>query len=114
MPTYTIHEAKTHLSKLIAAMERGEEVVIARGAKPVARLTAVTAAADEGLEERVPIPADQPGWRIGADGKVELLYTGRRAGALKGLFKLEESFFDPMPEDELALWEGGSSDFEGR
>ncbi|MEX2579294.1 MAG: type II toxin-antitoxin system prevent-host-death family antitoxin [Verrucomicrobiales bacterium] len=36
----TIHEAKTHLSRLIAAVERGEEVVIARRDKPVARLVA--------------------------------------------------------------------------
>lgn len=34
----TIHEAKTHLSRLIAAVERGEEVVIARRHKPVVRL----------------------------------------------------------------------------
>ena len=34
----TIHEAKTHLSKLISAVERGEEVVIARRDKPVVRL----------------------------------------------------------------------------
>jgi len=34
----TIHEAKTHLSRLIAAVERGEEVVIARREKPVVRL----------------------------------------------------------------------------
>lgn len=34
----TIHEAKTHLSRLIAAVERGEEVVIARRDKPVVRL----------------------------------------------------------------------------
>ena len=37
----TIHEAKTQLSKLIAAAERGEEVIIARRDKPVARLDAV-------------------------------------------------------------------------
>lgn len=36
----TIHEAKTHLSRLIAAVERGEEVVIARRDKPVVRLIA--------------------------------------------------------------------------
>jgi antitoxin (DNA-binding transcriptional repressor) of toxin-antitoxin stability system len=34
----TVHEAKTNLSKLIAAVERGEEVVIARRDKPVVRL----------------------------------------------------------------------------
>jgi prevent-host-death family protein len=38
----TIHEAKTHLSRLIAAVERGEEIVIARRDKPVARLTATS------------------------------------------------------------------------
>ncbi len=38
----TIHEAKTHLSRLIAAVERGEEVVIARRDKPVARLTSTS------------------------------------------------------------------------
>lgn len=37
----TIHEAKTHLSRLIAAVERGEEVVIARRDKPVVELRAV-------------------------------------------------------------------------
>jgi len=36
----TIHEAKTHLSRLIAAVERGEEVVIARRDKPVVRVIA--------------------------------------------------------------------------
>ena len=34
----TIHEAKTHLSRLIAAVERGEAVIIARRDKPVVRL----------------------------------------------------------------------------
>jgi prevent-host-death family protein len=38
----TIHEAKTQLSKLIAAAERGEEVIISRRDKPVARLNAVS------------------------------------------------------------------------
>lgn len=36
--TVTIHEAKTHLSRLIAAVEKGEEVIIARRDQPVARL----------------------------------------------------------------------------
>jgi prevent-host-death family protein len=38
MPVYTVHEAKTNLSKLIECAERGEEVVIARGNKPVVKL----------------------------------------------------------------------------
>ena len=40
MTTVTIHQAKTQLSKLIAKVEAGEEVVILRGKKPVAKLTA--------------------------------------------------------------------------
>ena len=36
--TVNIHEAKTHLSRLLAAVERGERVVIARAGKPVATL----------------------------------------------------------------------------
>lgn len=44
MPTVNIHEAKTHLSKLLARVARGEEVVIARAGRPVARLVPVTTA----------------------------------------------------------------------
>ena len=38
MPTYTVDAAKTNLSKLIERAEKGEEIVIARGKKPVVRL----------------------------------------------------------------------------
>ena len=38
MKTVTTHEAKTHLSKLVAEVEAGEEIIIRRGARPVARL----------------------------------------------------------------------------
>ncbi|MBA2722800.1 MAG: type II toxin-antitoxin system prevent-host-death family antitoxin, partial [Methylibium sp.] len=38
MTTVNVHEAKTQLSKLIEAVEAGEEVIIARAGKPVARL----------------------------------------------------------------------------
>lgn len=38
---FNVHEAKTHLSKLLERVERGEEVVIARAGRPVARLTAI-------------------------------------------------------------------------
>jgi prevent-host-death family protein len=43
MTTITIHKAKTQLSRLIEQACRGEEVVIARGSKPVARLVAIEA-----------------------------------------------------------------------
>ncbi len=36
-----VHEAKTHLSRLLARVEAGEEIIIARAGKPVARLVAV-------------------------------------------------------------------------
>ena len=79
MTTVTVHEAKTHLSRLIAAAERGEEVVISRGMKPIVRLTPLNA-----ILPREP----------------------RKPGRLKGKGSFDESFFDPLPEDELRLWEG--------
>jgi prevent-host-death family protein len=42
MQQVTIHAAKTHLSKLIEAALDGEEIVIAKGSKPVVRLVPVT------------------------------------------------------------------------
>lgn len=41
MKTVNMHEAKSTLSQLIAAVERGEEVLIARAGRPVARLTSL-------------------------------------------------------------------------
>ena len=76
MATVNVHEAKTHLSRLLAQVEAGEDVVIARNGKPVARLVACK-----------------------PRGK-------RKFGSMKGLIKLDDSFFDPLPEEELRLWEG--------
>ena len=76
MVTVNVHEAKTNLSRLLARVEAGEEVVIARNGKPVARLVA--------LQRR---------------GK-------RQFGSWKGRIALDDSFFDPLPEEELAAWEG--------
>lgn len=76
MVTVNVHEAKTHLSRLLAQVEDGEEVVIARNGTPVARIVR--------LERR----------------------KGRRFGAMKGLIEIDDSFFDPLPEEELAAWEG--------
>jgi prevent-host-death family protein len=79
---FTIHQAKTQLSKLIAKVEAGEEVVILRAKKPVAKLTAIA-------------PKEK-----------------RRFGMLKDKIpNLPDAFFfDPLPEDELRLWEGGDED----
>ena len=75
MVTVNMHEAKTHLSRLIAQVEAGEEVVIARNGTPVVRLT----------------PVQQQG--------------PRQPGSWKGRISIDDSFFDPLPEDELAAWE---------
>jgi len=42
MATVTIHEAKTHLSRLLARVEAGEEIVIARGSTEIAKLVPLT------------------------------------------------------------------------
>jgi prevent-host-death family protein len=73
----TIHAAKTTLSQLIERAHAGEEVVIARRDVPVARL--------------VPIIGDGP---------------RRRPGTLRGIVKVPRSFFEPLPSDELDVWEG--------
>lgn len=39
MATVNVHDAKTHFSKLLSRIESGEEIVIARAGKPVARLS---------------------------------------------------------------------------
>ncbi len=74
---FTVHQAKTQLSKLIASALEGEEVVIARGSKPVVKLTPV-----EPIRKR-PV-----------------------FGAFKGMIAFSDSFIDPLPDDELALWNG--------
>ena len=84
MSIVTIHKAKTQLSKLIARAEAGEEIVIARGKEPVVRLTPVATA---GAKRR------------------------RLAGRLKGKISIPDSFFfDPLPEEELRLWEGADDE----
>ena len=81
MPTYTVHAAKTNLSKLIERAEAGEEIVIARGKKPVVRL----------------IPVGVPAHVL----------RRRAFGVLKGKLKLPDSFFfEALPEEEVKLWEG--------
>ncbi len=79
MPTFTVHQAKTNLSKLIEKAEAGEEVIIARGDDPAVRLVPVSK------------------------------HPKRKFGAYKGEFTVPDSFFDPLPEEELAAWEGAYS-----
>jgi prevent-host-death family protein len=82
METVTTHKAKTELSKLLKRVEAGEEIEIARGNKTIARL----------------VPALRP-----APQKL------RQPGSMRHLLaKIPDTvFFEPLPEDELKLWEGG-------
>jgi prevent-host-death family protein len=80
MRKVNIHEAKTTLSQLVEAVEAGEDVVIARAGRPVARLT-----------------------RIRADR------SGIKLGTLKGMFKRVSADFDaPLPEAILATFNRSS------
>lgn len=77
--TVNVHEAKTHLSRLLERAHAGEEIILAKSGKPYARLMPLKAA------EKKP----------------------RQPGLLKG-WNVPDSFFDPLPEEELRLWEEGS------
>ena len=60
---YNIHEAKTHFSRLIDSVERGQEVLIARDGRPVARLVPIRKQGVSGsafgvLRGRLHVPAD--------------------------------------------------------
>jgi prevent-host-death family protein len=77
MRTVNIHEAKTHLSRLVDEVYSGEEIIIAKAGKPLAKLVALTA----------------PGKK-------------RRLGILKGKLRAPEDFDAPLPEEVLASFEG--------
>lgn len=73
-----IHEAKTHLSRLVDEVAQGAEIIIARAGRPVARL--------------VPLqPSPEP----------------KVLGLLEGKFDVPDDFDAPLPEDVLTAVEGG-------
>jgi prevent-host-death family protein len=74
----SIYEAKTHLSHLVDRALRGEQVVITRHGRPVAQLVAAA-------------PPRPP----------------RRLGTLRGKIRVAADFDAPLPDDLLALFEGG-------
>ena len=74
MTQFSVHDAKTNLSRLIADALAGGDVVIARGNVPVVRL----------------VPVEPRGRRC--------------FGALKGKIAMDAGFDDPLPDDELAGW----------
>jgi len=65
-----VHEAKTNLSKLLERVALGEEVVIAKAGKPVAKLVA--------------IPLEKPSFKF---------------GSAKGKFVVPDNFNDPLPKE---------------
>ncbi len=75
--TVNIHDAKTHLSRLLEDVVAGQEIILARNGKPLARL--------------VPFRED----------------TDREMGFVA--YHVPESFFEPLPEEELAAWQDASS-----
>jgi prevent-host-death family protein len=72
-----MHEAKTHLSRLVERVEGGEEIVLSRAGKPVARLVAVRPT------------------------------TGSRTpGALRGRIRIGDDFDAPLPDEMAAAFAG--------
>lgn len=69
-----VHEAKTHLSRLLAEVEKGTEIILARDGKPVAKL--------------IPLPARTP----------------RVFGKGRGKTWMSEDFDAPLPDDLLDLF----------
>ena len=78
MKTVNIHEAKTHLSRLIQRAEAGEEVVIARAGEPVAKL--------------VPYKPAK--------------LKRRRPGLMRGEIWIADDFDAPLPESILSAFRG--------
>jgi prevent-host-death family protein len=70
---YTVHQAKTHFSRLLKESEAGQEVIVLRGKKPVARIVAIEQPASK---QRIP-------------------------GGFEGLVHADDSAFDPLTDQEL-------------
>lgn len=77
MTIISVHEAKTHLSRLIEQVLAGEEVVISRNKEPVVRLV-----------REAPARKKSP------------------LGAMEGRIAFDDSFFDPLPAEYLGWPEG--------
>lgn len=93
-----MHEAKTHLSKLVERVERGEEIVISRAGKPAAKLVPVEAPQPKG-KRKLGIWEGQ-GW-IAPDEEMEKVDR-----------EIAEEFYGP--EDEWPdAWKSGPGDQPG-
>lgn len=127
MATINMHDAKTQLSDLVARAEAGEEIVIARRNRPAVRLVRVEARGGGGTRESSGF-AEEGQAEFNIRGLRQALEAGREftimqngkpvatvapaakkkrvPGRFKGQMSLPDSFFDPLPDDELAAWEG--------
>jgi prevent-host-death family protein len=76
MKTINIHQAKTQLSRIVEEVAAGQEVIIAKAGRPVARLVPLKAAPKK-----------------------------RKLGILKGKLKIHEDFDAPLPESILKSFE---------
>lgn len=106
-----IHEAKTNLSQLIAAVERGEEVVISRADVEVATLGPPPGGL-KGMVEPAPREASASGVREAAaqwHGPAGVAKPRRKPGRLKGLIpkELADELLRPLTPEEIAEWEDG-------
>lgn len=91
LETVNMHEAKTHLSKLVERVEKGEEIVISRAGKPAAKL--------------VPVPQEKPGKRKlgGWEGKFDVPSLEEWAEMKRETAREFEGQIFPRDED---LWSG--------
>lgn len=76
MPTINIHDAKTHLSRILSRVEGGEEIIISKAGRPVARIVPLK----EKMKKRIP-------------------------GTAKGSITIMKDFFRPLSEDILNEFE---------
>ena len=79
MKPINIHEAKTHLSRLVERVQAGEEIIIARAGKPAARLVPIEGVGKPvkigGLKARHPLPDD---FNTMFEEEIEALFSGAR------------------------------------
>ena len=77
MKSVNIHEAKTHLSRLVERVQAGEEIVIAKAGRPAARLVPIEGGGKPvkigGLKSRVPVPDD---FNTMFEGEIAALFAG--------------------------------------
>lgn len=84
-----IHDAKTNLSKLVAAAESGEEVIIARNGKPAVKLVRVTPTAKKSRRHML-------GSGIGKIWMAEDAFSAETDLQIRKLFEADDPLLDPQ------------------